>query len=92
MTGAAGMLAVVAGAALAVTTLHTYAAIIGPSVSWAFLYLIAVLNLVVLVSSVKVFRQMRHGLYSDQELERQLDSRGLMNRVFGGCASRIDAP
>jgi len=26
------------------------------------------------------------------ELERQLDSRGLMNRVFGGYAKRIDKP
>jgi nickel/cobalt transporter (NiCoT) family protein len=72
--------------------LHTYAGIIGTSVSGTFLYLIAALNLVILVSIMKVFRQMRHGTYSDQELERQLDSRGLMNRVFGGYAARIDAP
>jgi len=35
---------------------------------------------------------MRTGGYSDEELERQLDSRGLMNRVFGGYAKRIDKP
>jgi len=61
-------------------------------VSGVFLYLIAVLNLVVLVSIVKVFKEMRTGGYSDEELERQLDSRGLMNRVFGGYAKRIDKP
>jgi high-affinity nickel-transport protein len=72
--------------------LHTYTGIIGTSVSGTFLYLIGLLNLVVLISIVKVFREMRTGAYSDEELERQLDSRGLMNRVFGGYAKRIDKP
>src|SRR5215472_11310824 len=72
--------------------LHSYTGIIGTSVSGTFLYLIAAINAVVLVSIIKVFRQMRTGSYSDQELERQLDSRGLMNRIFGGYARRIDEP
>jgi high-affinity nickel-transport protein len=33
------------------------------------LYLIALLNLVVLVSIIKVFREMRRGRYDDAELE-----------------------
>jgi high-affinity nickel-transport protein len=72
--------------------LHNATGIIGTSVSGTFLYLIALLNLVVLISIVKVFRQMRTGRYSDEELEKQLDSRGLMNRVFGRYARRIDTP
>jgi nickel/cobalt transporter (NiCoT) family protein len=72
--------------------LHNYTGIIGTSVSGVFLYLLALLNLVVLLSIVKVFREMRTGRYSDEELERQLDSRGLMNRVFGGYAKKIDTP
>jgi len=72
--------------------LHNTTGIIGTAVSGTFLYLIALLNLVVLMSIVRVFREMRTGRYSDEELERQLDSRGLMNRVFGGYARRIDAP
>ena len=60
--------------------------------SGTFLYLIALLNLIVLVSIVKVFREMRRGKYNDEELERQLDNRGLMNRFFGGYAKRIDKP
>jgi high-affinity nickel-transport protein len=72
--------------------LHNTTGIIGTLVSGGFLYLIALLNLVVLVSIVRVFREMRRGRYSDEELERQLDSRGLMNRVFGGYAKRIDTP
>ena len=72
--------------------LHNVTGIIGTAVSGTFLYLIALLNLVVLISIVKVFREMRRGKYDDRELERQLDSRGLMNRIFGGYARRIDAP
>jgi nickel/cobalt transporter (NiCoT) family protein len=72
--------------------LHTYTGIIGTSVSGTFLYLIAALNAVILYSIIKVFREMRTGTYSDEELERQLDSRGLMNRIFGRYARRIDTP
>ncbi len=72
--------------------LHHWTGIIGTSVSGTFLYLIGMLNLVVLVSIIKVSREMREGRYDDAELERQLDSRGLMNRFFGGYAKRIDTP
>jgi nickel/cobalt transporter (NiCoT) family protein len=72
--------------------LHNTTGIIGTVVSGGFLYLIALLNLVVLISIAKVFREMRTGRYSDEELERQLDNRGLMNRIFGGYAKRIDTP
>jgi nickel/cobalt transporter (NiCoT) family protein len=71
--------------------LHNTTGIIGTTVSGTFLYLIALLNLVVLVSIIKVFREMRRGRYDDAELERQLDSRGLMNRFFGRYAKQIDA-
>ena len=72
--------------------LHNYTGIIGTTVSGVFLYLIALLNLVVLIGIMRVFREMRQGSYNDEELERQLDSRGLMNRFFGGYAKRIDTP
>jgi high-affinity nickel-transport protein len=74
------------------SSLHRTTGIIGTSVSGAFLYLIAALNLVVLLSIIKVFREMRQGTYDDEELERQLNSRGLMNRFFGPLARRIDTP
>ncbi|MDQ2726297.1 MAG: HoxN/HupN/NixA family nickel/cobalt transporter [Actinomycetota bacterium] len=74
------------------SSLHTTTGIIGTSVSGFFLYLIAALNLVILVSIVRVFREMRHGRYNDAELEEQLNKRGLMNRFFGPLARRIDTP
>jgi nickel/cobalt transporter (NiCoT) family protein len=56
---------------------------IGTVLSAGFLYLIAVLNLIVLAGIVKVFRQMRAGAYDEQQLEAQLQARGLMYRFFG---------
>jgi nickel/cobalt transporter (NiCoT) family protein len=72
--------------------LHHWTGIVGTLVSGTFLYLIALLNLIVLVSILKVSREMRQGKYDDAELERQLDNRGLMNRFLGGYAKRIDTP
>jgi high-affinity nickel-transport protein len=72
--------------------LHHATNVIGTSVSGGFLYLIAILNLIVLVGIAKVYRQMKRGRYDNEELERQLNNRGLMNRFFGGYAGRIDKP
>jgi nickel/cobalt transporter (NiCoT) family protein len=56
---------------------------IGTLVSAGFLYLIALLNLIVLAGIFKVFREMRDGAYDEAELEAQLQARGLMYRFFG---------
>jgi high-affinity nickel-transport protein len=56
---------------------------IGTLVSAGFLYLIALLNLIVLSGIFKVFREMRQGTYDEAELEAQLQARGLMYRFFG---------
>ena len=56
---------------------------IGTLLSAGFLYLIAVLNLIVLAGIFKVFREMRSGAYNEAELEAQLQARGLMYRFFG---------
>jgi high-affinity nickel-transport protein len=56
---------------------------LGTLLSASFLYLIAVLNLIVLVGIFKVFREMRRGTYDEEELEAQLQARGLMYRFFG---------
>ena len=56
---------------------------IGTVVSASFLYLIAVLNLIVLAGIFKVFRAMRSGTYDEAGLEAQLQARGLMYRFFG---------
>jgi len=72
--------------------LHNVTGIIGTGVSGTFLYLIAALNVIVLAGIVKVFREMRRGAYDDEELEEQLAKRGLMNRILGPLARRVDTP
>ena len=72
------------------STLQHYTGLIGLTVSGLFLMLIAILNLIVMVSIVKVFVQMREGKYSEEELEKTLDSRGFFMRFFGPIARRID--
>jgi high-affinity nickel-transport protein len=72
--------------------LHGAAGIAGTLVSGTFLYLIALLNLVVLVGIFKVFVEMRRGRYNDEELEQQLNSRGLMFRFFGRLMRSIRSP
>jgi high-affinity nickel-transport protein len=52
-------------------------------VSGSFLYLIAALNVAVLVGIIKVFREMKSGRYDEAALEQQLQNRGLMNRFLG---------
>ncbi|MDE3206931.1 MAG: HoxN/HupN/NixA family nickel/cobalt transporter [Acidobacteriota bacterium] len=72
--------------------LHHYTGLIGTLVSGTFLYIIAALNIVILVSVVRMFLDMRRGLYDHEEMERQLNARGLMNRFLGPLARRIDRP
>jgi high-affinity nickel-transport protein len=57
--------------------------VVGTALAATFLYLIAALNLVVLAGIFKVSRGMRQGLFDEEELERQLQARGLMWRFFG---------
>jgi high-affinity nickel-transport protein len=72
--------------------LQTTTNIIGTLVSGVFLFLIAALNVVILASIIKVFREMRSGVYNDRELEEQLAKRGLMNRFLGRFYRNVDAP
>ncbi|MGH9301252.1 MAG: HoxN/HupN/NixA family nickel/cobalt transporter, partial [Acidimicrobiales bacterium] len=74
------------------STLHTFGGFVGTLVSGTFLYLIAILNLVILFGIVKVFREMRSGRFNDEELESQLNSRGLMFRFFGRLMGAIKSP
>ena len=58
--------------------------IIGASVSAFFLYLVGILNLVILVGIIKVWRQAKSGKFSHEHLQQLLNERGLMNRIFRG--------
>jgi high-affinity nickel-transport protein len=71
------------------SALHSTGGLIGTLVSGTFLYLIGIVNLVVLLGIVRVFREMRTGLYDDDALERKLNDRGLLFRFFGPLARSI---
>ncbi|WP_028933200.1 HoxN/HupN/NixA family nickel/cobalt transporter [Pseudonocardia spinosispora] len=72
--------------------LHSITGIIGVSVSGVFLWILGILNLAVLIGILKVFRKMRDGDYSEQELEDQLNKRGFMNRFLSGLTRSVCKP
>ena len=78
-----------AGLAIAAKTVDSripafqdYGGTIGTSVSATFLLLIGVLNLLVLLEILGVFRRMQRGRYDERALEQALLNRGMMSRVF----------
>jgi nickel/cobalt transporter (NiCoT) family protein len=90
--GLTGVIAVAASAiANSVThgSLTKVGGLIGTGVSGFFLYLIAAINLVILVGIVRIFREMRQGRYDEETLERKLQERGLLNRLLGPLVRAI---
>jgi high-affinity nickel-transport protein len=69
--------------------LHTATGLIGPTVSGTFLLVIGVLNLLVLIGIVEIFRSMRQGEFSEAELEEQLNRRGFMNRFYSRATNAV---
>ena len=72
------------------SALHYYTGLIGTTVSGVFLYVIAIINIVILIGILKVFAAMRRGEYDEAALEEHLNNRGLLNRVFGRFTRSID--
>src|SRR5580698_8289836 len=70
--------------------LEQFGGLFGTVVSASFLFLIALMNLVILAGIMRVFRSMRDGTYDEAELEAQLQNRGLMYRFFGKWMRSID--
>src|SRR4029079_18264190 len=66
--------------------------VIGASVSGVFLWVLGIVNLAVLLGIVKVFREMRTGRFNEQQLEEQLNRRGLMNRLLNGLTKSVRKP
>jgi high-affinity nickel-transport protein len=71
------------------SALKSYGSLIGTTVSGVFLLLIALLNVIILLDILGVFREMRHGTYDEERLEAQLDARGFMNRYFGRLSRAV---
>jgi high-affinity nickel-transport protein len=74
------------------SALHSVTGWIGTGVSGTFLYLIAAINLIILIGILRVRRDLRGGAFDEAALERQLDSRGLMNRFYGRFTRAVKSP
>ena len=72
--------------------LEQFGGVFGTVVSASFLYLIASLNIVILVGILGVFFKMRRGEFNEAQLEQQLNNRGLMFRFFGKWMKAITQP
>ncbi|MCS5720327.1 HoxN/HupN/NixA family nickel/cobalt transporter [Herbiconiux sp. CPCC 205763] len=74
------------------SALHDVTGLIGSSVSGAFLYIIAFVNIAAFIAIAKIFRRMRSGQYDEQELELQLAKRGVLNRFIGKVMRPVSKP
>jgi high-affinity nickel-transport protein len=74
------------------STLQSITGVIGVSVSGVFLYVIGIINLVLLVGIVRVFRRMRQGTFDEAQLEQHLNNRGFMNRILSKATRTVTKP
>jgi nickel/cobalt transporter (NiCoT) family protein len=74
------------------SSLHHYTGLIGTGVSGTFLFALAAINMVILVGILKVFRDMRRGVYDEETLEEHLANRGLMNRILRPIMKSVRRP
>ncbi|MDQ2904876.1 MAG: HoxN/HupN/NixA family nickel/cobalt transporter [Ktedonobacteraceae bacterium] len=75
----------------AIPTLKSAGGLIGLSVSAGFLYLIAIMNILVLWEIFRAFRSAKRGEeYNDQTLDEFLNQRGLMGRFFRPLLKVVD--
>ncbi|GCF10655.1 HoxN/HupN/NixA family nickel/cobalt transporter [Dictyobacter arantiisoli] len=77
------VIAIAASVAKDFDTLKNIGGFIGTSISALFLYMIALLNLVILWDIFRTFQKVKRGeTYDEQSLNETLDQRGLMARFF----------
>jgi nickel/cobalt transporter (NiCoT) family protein len=69
--------------------LKTLGTVIGTGVSGTFLWIIGVLNLLVLLDLLKIWRKAKSGTHSHAHLDALLQKRGLLNRLFGGRLNHL---
>jgi nickel/cobalt transporter (NiCoT) family protein len=74
------------------SALHQATGWIGAGVSGTFLYLIAALNIVILVGILRVLAKLRRGELDEAELEAELESRGPMSRFYRRFTRAVTAP
>src|ERR671935_34714 len=74
---AAGLAVAAATVKSKIPTFQDWGSYVGASVSGTFLWIIGILNLLVLLDIVRIFRELRSGSYDEERLEQRLQERGL---------------
>ncbi|MDB6084363.1 MAG: high-affinity nickel-transporter [Gammaproteobacteria bacterium] len=64
--------------------LRNVGGIIGAGVSGTFLWIIGILNLLILLDVLRVWKKAKTGTHDHAHLEQLLQQRGFINRLFGG--------
>ncbi|HTW55292.1 MAG TPA: HoxN/HupN/NixA family nickel/cobalt transporter [Thermoplasmata archaeon] len=67
-------------------------AVIGTVISGAFLYVIALINLLIFWEIYRIFRSLRSGALDQRKLDETLLKRGFMNRYFGKLFRFVNEP
>ena len=73
-------------------TFASVGAILGTAISGGFLYIIALINLLIFWEVYVIFRQLRAGTLDNDRLEAQLNNRGFMNRYFNWLFRFVNEP
>lgn len=89
---------VAAGSAFVTTSLNNdnsqlkrVGSLVGTGVSALFLFLIAVMNIVILIEIMRTFRKVtRGGVYDEDAIEEYLSQRGFFARIFRGLFKTVD--
>lgn len=69
--------------------LRSIGGVVGAGVSGTFLWIMGILNLLVLLDILKIWRKAKSGTHSHAHLEELLQKRGLLNRLFGGRLQQL---
>jgi high-affinity nickel-transport protein len=73
----------------ALPDLRSVGGFIGAGVSGIFLWIVGILNWLVLLDILKLWRHAKKGTHSHAHLDQLLSQRGLINRVLGGRLQKI---
>jgi len=73
------------------SSFETVAGLVGTSISAVFLFMMAVINIIILVQIVQAFRHVtRGGVYNEEDIDEMLNKRGFFARIFRGLFKSID--
>lgn len=72
--------------------LAKWTGLFGTTVSGTFLILIGILNLVSFIGIYRVYTRYKRGSFDEARLEKELDSRGALNKILGPVTKMVRKP